>query len=465
MCKIPFIFLILFFSIVSGNNLLAQLSPTKVKQLDSLLEAAHQIGVFNGNALVSEHGKIVYHAETGYANGSKTVKLSPDHCFDIGSISKEFNSVGIMLLQEKGKLKLSDKLSKYFPELPAWAEKIQLKHLLQYTSGLPNSKALSDTAILKEISLLKNLQFEPGTAFDYNISNVYLQRAIIQKITGISYSRFVETFLLKPCKMDQSYVDKPGINTITAIPFDNNFRETIYQQNMTGWVRLPAEDLFRWAQCLNSYKIISENSFKELSEGFPNSETSLGGTKYENGKLIWHQHHGSNYNYEALMYSNLQKDITIILMTNNQNFKVHALKDAILAILEGQPYKVPKKSIYLDIREKVLNNFEQGIAFLNQIKASEQNKYDFSGEKYDLVSTGKYLMRREHFDDAIKMFHLATLANPNKEDFSYAYELIAESYYKKGSKELAIIYYKKAVEVYSENKNAAGMLLEIAKGK
>ena len=116
----------------------------KIKSIDSLIEAANGIGVFNGTVLIAREGKIVYQKETGFADTSKTKFIKPDSRFAIGSITKEFNSVGILLLQEKGKLNIDDKISKYLPELPKWADKIQIKHLLQYTSGLPQSNADSD---------------------------------------------------------------------------------------------------------------------------------------------------------------------------------------------------------------------------------------------------------------------------------------------------------------------------------
>ncbi len=74
-------------------------------------------------------------------------------------------------------------------------------------------------------------------------------------------------------------------------------------------------------------------------------------------------------------------------MTNNQNFKVNEIKDAIVSILNGQPFTVPKRSIYVDLRTKVLDDFDKGIAFYEQIKSSQPNQYDFSSEASDLYST------------------------------------------------------------------------------
>lgn len=455
-----FLLLIIAFTVAS-----VKAQDEKIKKIDELINSAHKIGTFNGNVLVAEKGKIIYQTAVGFADGTKKNNLTNDLRFDIGSISKEFNGVGIMLLKEQGKLKLDDKITKYLPYLPKWAEKITIRNLIQYTSGLPVGKATDDASYKLELEKLEKLEFEPGTAFIYSNTNVYLQKRIIEQISGLSYKEFVETKILKPCKMTNSTVDVPIDDTSMAKAFDNNFVESKYVQQSSGWVRLPIGDLYQWTKCLHSYQIIGETTFKELSEGFPNSETSLGSTKVENGKIVSHNHHGSNYNYEAIMFTDLTADLTIILMTNNQNFRVHAIRDAIVSILGGKPYQLPKKSIYLDIREKVLNNFEEGMAFYAKLKETQADKYDFAGEFFDLINTGKYLQRRERFDDAIKLFHIASFHDVKKEDISYCFELIAESYLKKDSKQMAIIYYKKALEKDQSNKNAKGRLAEMLNTK
>ena len=109
-----------------------------------------------------------------------------------------------------------------------------------------------------------------------------------------------------------------------------------------------------------------------------------------------------------------------------------------------------------------MEDFDKGIAFYYQIKSSQPNQYDFFNEAIDLYNTGKYLMRRNRFDDAIKIFNLSTMVDiKNTGGMSYAFSLIGDCYLKKGEKDLAVIYYKKAVELDPTNKNAEGMLKEI----
>lgn len=127
---------IIIFLLFLTNNVFAQTEGTK--QIDSLMQRSNKIGIFNGNVLISKNNKIIYNASFGYTDASKTNQLTTDYRFNIGSITKEFSAVALMQLKEQGKLKLNDKVSKFIPELPKWANEVTIKNLLQYTSGMPD---------------------------------------------------------------------------------------------------------------------------------------------------------------------------------------------------------------------------------------------------------------------------------------------------------------------------------------
>ncbi|MDN5288142.1 MAG: hypothetical protein JWR38_4416 [Mucilaginibacter sp.] len=440
-----------------------QAQNLQTRRIDSLMQAANSTGVFNGNVLVAQHGKAIYHKAIGYADATKSKMLNPDLYFDIGSISKEFNGIGIMILQEQGKLRLSDPVAKYLPYLPEWAKHVKLLDLVNYTSGLPVSNAMADSDYYNILNNLKTLAFEPGKSYIYSNDNVYLQKRIIEKVSGLSFNDFVVKYIFKPCKMLNSGMDLKFNDPKMAQAFDSNYRPTPYTQESSGWVRLTMDDLYRYTTCLNSYQLIKHDSYQELAAGFGDGESSLGSAQFENNQLIWHQHHGSNYNYEALMTSDLKEDITVILMTNSQQFKVSPLTTAIMNIIKGKPYTVPQKSLYLDLREKVLANFDMGIAFYRSVHENPQSNYDLSFEIGDLVNTGKYLMRRNKFDEAIQIFNLGTLLKIKNTDYSLVYQLIGESYAKKGNKDTAILYYIQAVAQDADNKVAKGFLAELHK--
>lgn len=449
----------LLFLVMQGTYVFAQSDITQ--RIDSVIRLASKRGIFNGNILVKKSGKTLYEASMGYAEAGKKSLLNKDLLFDIGSVSKEFNGVSIMILQERGLLKLEDPLSKYIPGLGKWSDRVLIKHLINYTSGIPLFNLLAqekDEVIFENLRGLKDVQFEPASAYLYNHYNVFLQMRIIEKVSGLSYADFVKENIFTPLKMNNSVVDYPANGVRIAKAFDNDFKPTAYTQSMSGWVRLTVEDLGKWVDALDHYRVISAESYKSLSENFPGGESSLGSTGFANGQLTWHQHQGSNSNFEALLYSLPQQELSIVLMTNNQQMKVHGIKSAILGILQNQPVEVPKKSVYLEVREKILDNRAKGLAYYNLLRTNHFDSYDFSFEIGDLLSTGKYLQRREHFNDAIYIYNLAVRLKGQPSDIAYGYELMGNSYLSKKDKVQAIKSYQKAMEIDPGNKNAKAML-------
>jgi hypothetical protein len=154
-------------------------------KIAALMQAAHQRGIFNGNVLVADGTHIVYERSFGHADSSRAAALSSSNTFYVGSIAKEFKGVGILLLNQRGKLKLTDKISQYLSGYPAWADSIEIRHLLNYTSGLQDVPDGSENAVQQTLSQLKALAFEPGKTYLYSYANVFLQKKIIEKITGV----------------------------------------------------------------------------------------------------------------------------------------------------------------------------------------------------------------------------------------------------------------------------------------
>ena len=437
---------------------LADNSLEPAKAIDSLMQAAYSIGVFNGNVLVAQKGKVIYEQSFGYADATRSKPLTADFVFYLGSITKEFNGAGIMLLEQQRKLQLSDKVSRYLAGYPAWTDSIEVGQLLNYTSGLPDVPGDTDAAIQDSLLKLEKLAYRPGTAYLYSYANVFLQRKIIEKVTGISYAAFVNQRLFQPCHMGDVAVRSGEAGAQIAEPFTNGFKPVPMNAPEGAGNFLTARDLYRWSACLSSGNLLSGISVERLGTAFGSGESSLGSAQFAGGKLRVHQHQGSGFNNEALLFSSADDDTDIELLTNNQNFKVYQLKDAILAILNGQPYVVPKKSIYLDIREGLAADFPEGIANYRRLRETGKETYDFAAEPFDLINTGRYLMRRDKFDDAITIFELSTTFPLSSADRSFAYSLIGEAWSKKGGASMAKLYYEKAVETDPQNKNARGML-------
>lgn len=315
--------------------------------LDTLFEKAHKSKAFNGNVLVVQKGKILYEKAIGQADASNTIQLNEKYRFHIGSIAKEFNAVAIMMLKEQGKLKLDDSISKFLPELPSWANKIKIIHLLQYTSGLPQIKWNEVNQDSDNMMFLKNtasLDFEPGTKYDYNNNNVFLQRRIIEKITNMPFNSFVIKKILQPIGIKNAIVDPNENEKLFAKSFNNKGKQDILKYNISGWTAIDLKDFYRWSEAINSFKIINPESTRELFIPFSNgNQTGLGEGEIQLGKVTKHIHDGAAFNYQALLISNL--DFTIILMSNNKQNNLEEISNSIQSILEGKPYTQIENSI------------------------------------------------------------------------------------------------------------------------
>lgn len=332
--------ILLFAILLISYNYCCCQSPKKEMSLDRLFQEASKAKVFNGNVLISQNGKIIYEKAFGKADAGGSTQLNKNYRFHIGSIAKEFNAVGIMMLKEQDKLNLEDTISKFLPELPSWANKIKIIHLLQYTSGLPQIKwneVNNDSDNMMQLKKTVSLDFEPGTKYDYNNNNVFLQRKIIEKITKMSFNDFVIKKMLHPIGIKNAIVDPNEKEKNLAKSFNNKGKQDILKYNISGWTALNLNDFYKWSDAINSFKIINKESTLELFIPFTEgNQTGLGEGSIQLNKVVNHIHDGAAFNYQALLISN--PNYTIILMTNNKQNNLDAISTSIQSILEGKVY-------------------------------------------------------------------------------------------------------------------------------
>jgi CubicO group peptidase (beta-lactamase class C family) len=448
-------------SIITINAAHAQ--ESKVVKIDSLLKRANQLGLFNGNVLVADGNRVIYKTALGFTDASKKTILTDQYRFHIGSIAKEFNAVGIMILKEQGKLSLDDKIAKYLPGLPAWANKISIKNLLQYTSGLPDVKWRSvktDADNMADLQKLDKLDFEPGTSYAYNNNNVFLQRRIIEKISGIPFNEFVKRKMLIPCNMSTAIIDPTEKDSFVAKAYSDDGKQDELTYPISGWTAVTLDDFYKWAQCIAQFRLISIESTRQiLIPVGPNKQSGLGGGSMEGDKLITHIHDGTSLHYQALQITNVPAGRTIILMTNNKQENLFDLSKAINAILDGKPYQQPMISV-LKVYQKQFEtmNGAEILAFLKDLQAKHPHDYGFDNES-TLNEIGYFLMSKK-LSDAIIIFEYNTLLFPASGN---VYDSLGEAYNKQGDKQKALINYKKSFQLDPSNTAAKDIIAELEK--
>src|ERR1700721_1260503 len=172
---------------------------------------------FMGAALVARDGKVLLSKGYGFANLEWGVANSPATKFRLGSITKQFTATCILLLEERGKLKVDDPVKKYMTDAPAAWDKVTIFNLLTHTSGIPSFTGFLTSASPEGIPTTpeklgarfrdKPLEFQPGEQWNYSNSGYVLLGYLIEKISGKSYSAFVEENIFRPLEMTDSGYD------------------------------------------------------------------------------------------------------------------------------------------------------------------------------------------------------------------------------------------------------------------
>jgi len=430
--------------------------------IDSLMKVSYERGIFNGNVLVAKKDKIIYQAEFGYSDASKSKELNQNSIFNIGSIAKEFNAVAIMLLKEQGLLNLDDKISKFELQLPEWSNDVSVRHLLQYTSGLPRinwNSVKNDQDIYTDVRNIKHLEFKPGSDYMYSNNNIFLQRRIVEKVSGMNFNDFLQKNILRPSDMSGAIIDPKAEVPQLVKAFNNDYvNDKSIDIEFSGWVSPTANDMYNWMQHLHSGELISEVSLIQLFDSYSkNSESALGRGIFENNELRIHEHHGSSFNYESFIRYNLKEDLVIILLTNNKNFKLREISESIENISRGNSFALPQKSVYLTIRQMCYDDVDDGIQYYKSLKKNDPDTYNFSNEN-ELNQVGYKLIEKEQIEDAIKIFKLMVSEFPNS---SNAYDSFGEAYYLNGNMDLALQNYEKSLELEPNNSNAVAMIKKI----
>lgn len=457
-------FLILFLCIgLMSNTVKAQ--SAKAATVAAYMQQAHELGLFSGNVLVADNGRVIYDAAMGFTDFTEKTPLTTQYRFHIGSIAKEFDAVALMMLKDEGKLSLDDKVSKYLPQLPAWADSVSIKNLLQYTSGLPAVKwktIKSDADNMADLMRLKKLDFAPGTNYFYNNNNVFLRRRIVEKITGMPFYRFVEQKILKPCGMTHSIIDPDEHAPLFARAYDKNRKPDPATYPISGWTAVTLGDFYKWAQAIADFKLITPQATRDiLIPSGPNRQSGLGGGLMEGDKLIIHTHDGTAYDYQALLTTNEPKGRTVILLTNNKNMSLYQFNEAIQDILDGKPYPKPAKSIMANFQGKIDSlSAGQFIAFYNKLKKTNADEYGFDDEN-TLNDIGYYLLGQKRMADAIAIFTYNTKLFPQSWN---VYDSLGEAYNDAGDKPNALLNYKKSVQLNPESQAGKEIIKKLEEG-
>lgn len=334
----------------------------KALALDTLFRKKAKNQGFNGAVLVAQKGIILYQNVFGFANLQSKDSLSLNSAFQLASISKTFTGVAVLLLAQDKKLTLDDSIQKFIPSFPYHG--ITIENLLSHRSGLPNylycfenkrsqnGPAPNNDSVLKwfsEANPLPARYNQPDKSFSYNNSNFIILASIIEKVSKLSYEKFIRTRIFEPLGMAHTFVDTLAPDSIlnfrTCGHQGNRCREREFFDGVYGDKGIYASvgDMERWYSALHSGCLLNKHWLKEAftPHSFEHKSRHNYGLAFrlmtdpKNMKKVHYVYHGGWWaGFSTMLWMDMEADIVIIVLGNRKNNSVYDIK-SVLAILEG----------------------------------------------------------------------------------------------------------------------------------
>ncbi len=334
--QIPFFCFLFSFLVVVSFTATAQSLNERIDQIirTEIKDTTGPGGVF----MVAKNGKAIYQKAFGKGDLELNVDLDTGFVFQIGSMTKQFTAIAILMLEEQGKLSIKDPVSKYVPDFPN-GNNITIHHLLTHTSGIKDftkMKSIKDIAqkemtpkMMVDFFKDEPVEFSPGEKFEYNNSGYVLLGYIIELVSGETFEDFVSKNIFQKLGMDRSYyaTDRMVIKKRASgyhkkeTDFVNKTVINYSVPYSSGALMSTLGDMLKWQIGINKNLLLKEeNSIKAF-------------TKYNlnNGDLInygygWHlrdingistrEHGGSIFGYKSMAVYIPEKDLYIIGLTN-----------------------------------------------------------------------------------------------------------------------------------------------------
>lgn len=450
------------------------LAATKAEQIDALVRKYNELRQFNGAVLVADESGVVLKNGYGYANFEWQIPNAPDVRFRLGSITKQFTSMVILQLVAEGKIRLDDKITTHLTDYRKdTGDRITIAQLLNHTSGIPSYTSLPGffanesrnpyvpAAFVKKFAS-GDLQFEPGTKWAYNNSAYFLLGAIIEKLTGKTYAQALQERIFDPLGMKASGYDV----TATVIPK----RASGYQLAGGKYVNAPyldmtipyaagslystVEDLYLWDRALYTDKLLKDDLKKQMfTPGLNNYGFGWGIKKAklddQKTELSTIEHGGGIHGFNTLLVRVPErKELVVLLDNTSRGDTLDGLAASILSILHGVEPRQPRKSI-VDELQSVTGGGAAIVAKYRELRRLKPDEYDF--REPELNTLGYSLLGAGRTADAIEVFKLNVELFPQSAN---TYDSLGEGYAVAGNKELALVNYRKSLELNPANKNA-----------
>ena len=454
--------------LISCQNADVKSNATVVSKIDSLMNYSYQNGLFNGTVMVSQNNEIIYRNSFGYADFDKNELLVPESSFYLASVSKQFTTMAVMILKERGELTYDDKLSDYFPDFPDYADSVTIRQMMTHTSGIPDhyrlnayKAGLTNDDVYDILVKVEELDFKPGTKYSYSNGGYVLLSMIVEKVSGQPFHEFMKTNIFNPLEMDHTLVydqSEPEVAN-RAIGYNASGKLDDYEIFTTGagGIYSNVDNLFKWDQALNRHQLVSAET---LEEAYQPTILSSGDTiPYGFGWSInqdkhWVEHSGGLSGFRTYIRRYPEKGDAFVLLTNKGDAVSFSINEALGNILANEGFELPKVRLSYKLTELVQSDgMDNAIGAAKALLAQDPDDIEY--DEYGINSLGYSYLQNEDIENALKLFRFNTENRPNSAN---AYDSYAEALLASKDTAASIENYIASVKMNPNNQNGIDVL-------
>lgn len=346
-----------------------------VARMDQVVRASSEADAFSGAVLVARDGRILLDQGYGLANREWNIPNDGDAKFRLGSLSKQFTAVAIMLLNQQGKLDLDAPIKTWLPDAPAAWDAITPRHLLSHTAGIPNFTTFPDyesqktrPATLAELIARfsdRPLAFAPGAQFAYSNSGYILLSAIIEAASGQTYADFVTANLFAPLGMTDSGYDRhdailprrvsgytPGASGVVNADYVDMSIPT-----GAGALYSTTHDLLKWEHGLFGGRVLNPQSLTALTTPVRNGYAmGLMVSETDGKKLVWHN--GAIEGFNTYMAYDPGDRTAVIVLGNLNGEAPDKLVAALVTLARGGTVTLARERRAVTLSPQALQAYE-----------------------------------------------------------------------------------------------------------
>jgi len=336
--------------------------------------------------MVRENGRTVFEQGFGVRELRTHAPIGPRTDFRLASCTKQFTAMAVMLLVHDGKLRYDEPLTEIFPEFPAYGRAITVRNLLNHTGGLPDYEDLMDkvsaaqpagtppkwdaTHQIQDAEVLKLIEaqtagdFAPGTKWSYSNSGYVVLGAVVAKVTGEPFAKFLHDRIFAPLKMTHTVAYERGVNEVRERAYGHSKTESggieETDQSSTsatlgdGGVYSNLEDLAKWDDALARHTLLSAAEMKpaltpvRLADGSEPQWHSDPGDEnpqpdrpleygfgwfldpYKGHARMWH--YGETLGFRTAIMRFRKEKLTIVVLCNRADLKAGPIAEQIADI-------------------------------------------------------------------------------------------------------------------------------------